>query len=241
MSKKYLGVPFDVHTGGIDHIAVHHENEIAQTEGAEGKLEANYWMHNEFITVDGGKMSKSLGNVFTISDVIEKGFDPLAFRYLCLQANYRTKLNFTWESLEGAQNALNRLRSIVRNWETPSSFEEGAGGGRLELEQRFSDAVNDDLNTPEALAVMWQLIESDFPTSAKAESLLKFDAVLGLQLDRFIGHAIEIPDTVRKLVTEREEVRAQKDWKRSDELRDEILSLGFIVEDAADGTKVREV
>ena len=227
-------MPFDIHTGGIDHIAVHHENEIAQTEGAEGKLEANYWMHNEFITVDGGKMSKSLGNVFTIDQLVEKGFDPLAFRYLCLQAHYRTKMNFTWESLEGAQNALNRLRTTVREWDAPKI-------GCAEFEERFLQAMNDDLNTPEALSVMWQLIESDYPTSAKAESLLKFDQVLGLQLSLFVGKHIVIPREVQEFLDVRAKARSEKNYAESDRLRSEIEKLGFIVEDKPEGQKVREM
>lgn len=244
MSKKYLGVPFDIHTGGIDHIAVHHENELAQTEGAEGKLEANYWMHNEFITVDGGKMSKSIGNVYTIDQLIEKGFDPLAFRYLCLQAHYRSKLNFTWESLEGAQNALNRLRSTVREWDAPQTLPLAKGeleGVCADFEQKFLDALNDDLNTPEALSIMWQLVDSDEPTSAKATSLLMFDRVLGLQLDAYIGKQIDIPIEVQRILDERAVARTEKNWADSDRLRAEIEKLGFIVEDKPDGQKVREM
>jgi cysteinyl-tRNA synthetase len=242
MSKKYLGVPFDIHTGGIDHIAVHHENEIAQTEGAEGKLEANYWMHNEFITVDGGKMSKSIGNVYTISDLVEKGFDPLAFRYLCLQAHYRTKLNFTFESLEGAQNALNRLRQLVRDWEVPAlklgDLEKQEMG---EYEQRFTQTINDDLNTPEALAVLWDLVDSDEPTSIKAEIILKFDQVFGLQLEKFVAIQTDVPEDVQRLLHERANARTEKNWTESDRLRKEIEALGFIVEDKPDGQKVREM
>jgi cysteinyl-tRNA synthetase len=234
MSKKYLGVPFDVHTGGIDHIAVHHENEIAQTQGAEGELEANYWMHNEFITVDGGKMSKSLGNVYTIDQLIQKGFDPLAFRYLCLQAHYRSKLNFTWESLEGAQNALNRLRQTVRSWDAPKM-------GCAEFEERFLASLNDDLNTPEALSILWQLVDSHESTSAKAESLLKFDQVLGLNLQSFIGKSVEIPVEVQHLLDMRAMARSEKNYAESDRLRTEIEKLGFIVEDKSDGQKVREM
>lgn len=234
MSKKYLGVPFDIHTGGIDHIAVHHENEIAQTEGAEGKLEANYWMHNEFITVDSGKMSKSIGNVYTISDLVEKGFDPLAFRYLCLQAHYRTKLNFTFESLEGAQNALNRLRDLIREWEPPKT-------GCESFEQKFTKAIEDDLNTPEALAVLWQLVDSDCPTSEKTASLLKFDQVFGLQLEPYIGKLVDVPSDIQVLVDERIQARLEKDWKKSDQIRDELLQKGYILEDIPGGTRVKKV
>ena len=242
MSKKYLGVPFDIHTGGIDHIAVHHENELAQTEGAEGKLEANYWMHNEFITVDGGKMSKSIGNVYTVADLAEKGFDPLAFRYLCLQAHYRTKLNFTWESLTAAQNALNRLRQLVRDWEVPA-LKLGSDKGQIPsvFEERFANAINDDLNTPEALAVMWDLVDSDQPTSTKSEILLKFDQVLGLQLEKFVAVQTDIPADVQVFLDQRAIARAEKNWAESDRLRKEIEALGFIVEDKPDGQKVKEM
>ena len=238
MSKKYLGVPFDIHTGGIDHIAVHHENELAQTEGAEGKLEANYWMHNEFITVDNGKMSKSLGNVYTVSDLVDKGFDPLAFRYLCLQAHYRTKLNFTFEALEGAQNALNNLRGIVREW-TPASVAEWNKFETTEFVQQFQDAVNDDLNTPQALALIWKLVESKQPSVVKAALLSRFDTVLGLQLDAYIGKEIEIPNEVQVLLVARSRARSEKNWTESDRLRDEIALHGFIVEDKSDGQKVK--
>ncbi|MCX6714700.1 MAG: cysteine--tRNA ligase [Candidatus Uhrbacteria bacterium] len=241
MSKKYLGVPFDIHTGGIDHIAVHHENEIAQTEGAEGKLEANYWMHNEFITVDGGKMSKSLGNVYTIDQLIEKGFDPLAFRYLCLQAHYRSKLNFTWESLEGAQNALNRLRNTVRDWEVPPLRLGNEAREASLYEQKFADAMNDDLNSPEALAVVWELVDSSESTAHKSEVLLALDRVLGLHLETCVAVQTEIPSDVQKFVEERARARAEKNYAESDRLRTEIEKLGFIVEDKPDGQKVREM
>jgi cysteinyl-tRNA synthetase len=228
MAAKYLGIPFDIHTGGIDHVAVHHENELAQTEGATGKLEANYWMHGEFLTVDGGKMSKSLGNLYTLEDVEKKGFDALAFRYLCLQAHYRTKLNFTWEGMTAAQNALHNLRNIVRMWDMPK-------GNCEAFEARFLEAVNDDLNMPQALAVVWEMIDSKEPTAAKAASILKFDKVLGFGLKSFVGKPLKIPAKVHKLVKEREAARAAKDWKESDRLRDEIAKLGFVVEDASGG------
>jgi len=231
MSVKYLGVPFDIHTGGVDHISVHHENELAQTEGAEGKLQANIWMHGEFLTVDNGKMSKSLGNLFTIDQLIEKGYDPLAYRYFTLGAHYRTKLNFTFEALEAAQNALHRLQDLVRDWDEPAV-------GCAEYEERFLQAVNDDLNIPQALAIVWELVESDYPTSAKAQTLLKFDEVLGLGLDEFVGKPVEIPKEVAELVAERETARKEKNWEESDRLRDEIEKLGYLVEDSEQGSKV---
>jgi cysteinyl-tRNA synthetase len=231
MSKKYLGIPFDIHTGGVDHIAVHHENELAQTEGAEGKLEANVWMHNEFVTVDGGKMSKSLGNVYTLDDLIAKGFDPLAFRYLCLGAHYRTKLNFTWEALTAAQNALQKLRAEARSLPP-------AKKAKPSLEE-FTSKIENDLNTPEALAVMWSMLGSDADPAMKSATLIKMDEVLGLGLAAVIGKPLEVPPEVMKLVHAREAARKAKDWKESDRLRDEIAAKGFVVEDAAGGGKVR--
>lgn len=232
MSKKYLGVPFDIHTGGVDHIAVHHENEIAQTRGADGVLEANLWMHAEFLTVDGGKMSKSLGNLYTLDDLVAKGYDPLAYRYLVLQAHYRSKLNFTFEALSAAQNALQKLRHEIREWKPPAV-------GCVEYEKRFLNAINDDLNTPQALAVLWELIgDESLPSSARAHSLLAFDRVLGLRLSDVLGKPLEIPDNVRELVAKREQARETKDWAEADRLRDEIGAQGFAVEDTSQGPKI---
>jgi len=233
MSAKYLDVPFDIHTGGIDHIAVHHENELAQTKGAVDALQANIWMHGEFLAVDGGKMSKSLGNLYTVDDLVEKGYDPLALRYLMLGAHYRTKLNFTFEALTAAQNALHRLRQTVRSWEKP----EGRCAG---LEERFAEALADDLNTPQALAVMWELIDSDQPTGAKAQTLLNFDEVLGLGLREYVGVPLDVPVEVQVLVDQRKTARAEKDWALSDELRDKVAAMGYVVEDTDQGQVVKK-
>ncbi len=234
MSKKILGFPFDIHTGGVDHIAVHHENELAQSVGCCGIYEARFWMHSEFLTIDGGKMSKSLGNLFTLADLNQKNFDPIAFRYLTLGAHYRTKLNFTWEALAAAQNALQRLRETVRAWKAPKI-------GCAEYEERFLGALNDDLNTPQALAVMWELIEdSELPTAGKAQSLLKFDQVLGLGLEAFVAKPLEIPEEVRELVRKREDARMQKEWEVADRLRAEIEQMGYTVEDNNGETKIRK-
>ncbi|MBI4437711.1 cysteine--tRNA ligase [Candidatus Uhrbacteria bacterium] len=233
MSMKYLDVPFDIHTGGVDHIAVHHENEIAQTQGAEGVLEANLWMHSEFLTVDQGKMSKSLGNLYTVADLIERGYDPLAYRYLVLGAHYRSKLNFTFEALDAAHNALTKLRETIRDWDEPDI-------GCAELEEKFFASLNDDLNTPQALAVLWELVNADLPTGAKAESLLKMDRVLGLRLKTVLGQALDVPQDVQRLVDERETARGNKDWKRSDELRVAVEALGYLVEDTAQGPHIKK-
>lgn len=234
MSKKYLGFPFDIHTGGVDHIAVHHENELAQSVGCCGVYEARFWMHSEFLTIDGGKMSKSLGNLYTLQDLVEKQINPLAFRYLVLGAHYRTKLNFTWDALEAAQNALHRLQDLVRDWDAPAT-------GSDVYEQSFNETMSDDLNSPEALAVVWKMVEDQtIPTSTKAQSLLNFDEVLGLGLDKFVNKRLQIPEEVRVLLTERDQARTAKDWPASDRLRMEIEARGYVVEDAAGGTKVKQ-
>ena len=168
----------DIHTGGVDHIPVHHENEIAQSEAATDKKFVNYWLHNEFLQIEGGKMSKSLGNLFTVGDLIKKGFDPLAFRYLCLGAHYRTKLNFTWDSLRGAAQSLANLREIFQAFPNPEE--------PLQSEvDKFSSALADDLNTPQALAVVWEMAKNEIISPAvKSATLAKFDATLGLNLDK---------------------------------------------------------
>ena len=236
MSRKYLGVPFDIHTGGIDHIPVHHENELAQTEAADGVLEANTWMHSEFVTVDGGKMSKSLGNIYTIDDLVKRGYDPIAYRYFALGAHYRTKLNFTFEALEAAQNAFSRLRETVRTWDAPGKI------GCAEYEKKFAEAMDDDLNTPKALAVVWDLVsDANLSTSAKATTLLRFNKVLGLGLEAFVGKLVAVPDEILSIVEAREQARTKKELKESDRLRDEMQANGFLVEDTPHGPVVRNV
>jgi cysteinyl-tRNA synthetase len=241
MSQKYLGVPFDIHTGGIDHIPVHHENEIAQTLGADGVPEANVWMHSEFITVDGGKMSKSLGNVYTIEDLIDRGYDPIAYRYFVLGAHYRSKLNFTWEALDAAQNALKRLRETVREWNRSSELDlldqSDLSSGFL---SSFSAELENDLNTPKALSVLWGLVEDQTISSTTKSSIaLSMDRVLGLGLDAYVGKQEEIPDEILALAKQRDAARAAKDWGESDRLRDAIADRGFSVEDTASGMKIR--
>ena len=224
MSMKALGPHFDIHTGGIDHISIHHTNEIAQSEAATGETFANYWIHHAFLTVEGQKMSKSLGNFYTVEDVKAKGFDPMALRYLYLQTHYRQEMNFTWESLEAAQTALGKLRRYY--------LESREGEAMLPVE--FEDAINDDLNIAKALATVWEhignLTKSDFT---------KIDEVLGLKLATYHEVEIEIPAAVRELVEQREEARKNRDFARSDELRDQIASHGFDVMDTPSGQQLR--
>ncbi len=255
MSRKYLGQPFDIHCGGVDHISVHHENEIAQSEAAYGVKLANYWMHNEFLLVDGQKMSKSLGNFYTVRDLEAKGFDPLALRYLYLGTHYRQKQNFTWDALTAAQNALTKLRGIVRDWDDPSVIPAQAGtqdqwmdssrrrrdGNDNQYLTLFKSALEDDLNTPIALASLWKLVDDPtFPTKAKAATILFMDRILGLSLEAALAKPVEVPVKIKELVRQREDARTRKDWKTSDTLRAEIEERGWIVEDTSDGTKIRK-
>ena len=234
MSVKYLGIPFDIHTGGVDHIAVHHENEIAQSAGAFDELQANVWMHNEFIAVDDTKMSKSLGNLYLVDDLEKKGFEPLAYRYFLLGAHYRTKQNFTWEAVEAAQNALNNLRDAVRDWDKPK-------GACAECEKRFLSAVNDDLDMPKALSIAWKLVQKEEkPTAARAASLLKFDQILGLRLDKYVAKPLKVPTKVKVLVEAREKAREEKDFAKADEIRVKLEQMGYEVKDTPFGTMLKK-
>jgi cysteinyl-tRNA synthetase len=234
MSTKYLGAPFDIHTGGVDHLAVHHENELAQTEGALRKLQANVWMHGEFLTVDGGKMSKSLGNLYTISDLTEKGFSPLSFRYLCLGTQYRTKLSFSWDALRAADNALKKLYARARHFDPPTI-------GCAEYEKEFLVAINNDLNTPQTLSILWRLMDDeDLPGAARSQSLLFFDRVFGLDLKGFISQPLAVPVDVENLAKERWAARSSKDFARADDLRQKIEARGFFIEDREFSYYVRE-
>lgn len=236
MSQKYLGDTFDIHVGGIDLIFPHHENEIAQSEGKTGKPFVNYFVHGAHMLVEGKKMSKSLGNFYTLADVVKKGFDPLSLRYLYLQAHYRTEMNFTWDALEGAQNALQKLRRETVSWGKSNI-------GCADFEQRFLEAINDDLNLPKCLGIVWDLVKSDNPPSAKAESLLKFDEVLGLNLHLAPGRKFEekIPDKVMELVREREDFRRQKRFSLADQMRNKIKKMGYHVEDTKKGSRVTKL
>lgn len=232
MSMLYLGNTLDIHTGGIDHIPVHHTNEIAQSEAATGQKFVNYWIHHNFILVEGQKMSKSRKNYLLPKDLINKGYDLIALRYLYLGTHYRDETNITWQSLDGAQNALANLRETVRSWDEPKI-------GCAEYEQKFMEAINNDLNVPQALAIMWDLVKSDYPTSAKAESLLKFDNILGLRLADYIAKPIEVPEEVQKMIERRERARQNKDFIESDRLREKIKKLGFEILDTPTGSTVK--
>src|ERR1035437_662730 len=238
MSMKALGPTFDIHTGGIDHINIHHTNEIAQSEAASGRKFVNYWVHHAFLMIEDEKMSKSLGNLYTVEDIVKKGFNPLALRYLYFQTHYRQEMNFTFEALESAQNALKKLYDEISSWDEPKV-------GCAEFESNFFEAINDDLNMPKALAVVWELIKSDYPTSAKAQSLFNFDKVLGLDLKnqtaKLKSQKNEIPQEILGLVKERDELRKQKRFHLADQLRNRIKKLGYDVEDKEGKTEIKRV
>ncbi len=245
MAMEYLGDTVDIHTGGVDHIPIHHTNEIAQSEAATGKPFVKFWVHHEFLLVDGEKMSKSKKNFYRIDEVSQKGFDSLALRYLFLTAHHRDKINFTWKSLEAAQNALNKLREEVRQWSVFSEVSDGLSeqskGDVGQFWQKFLEVANNDLNLPQAIAVLWEMVRSDTPTSSKAKDILEMDKILGLGLDDFLGKPIEIPDEIMHLVRKREQARNTGDFKASDKLRKEIKKLGYVIEDTPSGPKIKSV
>ncbi len=234
MSQAILGDQFDIHVGGVDLLFPHHENEIAQSEAKTGKSPfVKYWIHGAHVLVDGQKMSKSLNNFYTLDDVIKKGLDRMSLRYLYFQTHYRQEMNFTWKGLRAAENALSKLQEEVQNFDSPKI-------GCAEFEEKFSNAINDDLNMPQALAVVWNLIKSDYPSHAKAQSLFKFDEVLGLNLSKVKKETI--PQDVLKLVNEREELRKQKRFHLSDQMRNKIKKLGYEVQDRDDGgTDIKKI
>lgn len=235
MSRALLGKHLDIHTGGIDHIPVHHNNEIAQSECSSGEPFVNYWMHNAFLTIDGNRIGKSVGNAITLRELKEQGYDPLALRYLFLGAHYRTQMNFTFESLDAAQVALKRLRTFVREY-----YQENKGKPIRAVISQVREACADDLSTPAALASLFAMLGFSAYTGAdKAQTLVAADAFLGLHLLKDVGEH-EVPDTVQKLLDERDKARTEKRWADSDSIRDAIGELGFIVKDTTEGQKVEK-
>lgn len=228
----------DIHTGGIDHIAIHHTNEIAQAEAATGKQFVKYWVHHNFLHVDGQKMSKSIGNIYTVEEVVKRGFDPMSLRYLYLQTHYRQEMNFTWESLQAAQVAYKRLIDEVSKFRNSKI-------GCAEYEEKFISAINDDLNMPKALSIVWELIKSDYPDSAKAESIFKMDRIIGLDLEKAREKKkhvkIVVSSQVKKLIEEREQLRKKGSYTQADHLRNKIKKLGYNIKDTDMGVEVEKI
>ncbi len=238
MSAEYLGTFFDIHCGGEDHIAVHHTNEIAQTEACHGTRLANFWMHGYFLQLDEQKMAKSTGGFLRLQTLLDRGYDPLAYRMFALSAHYRAKLNFTWESLDGAATALNRLRTAIYEWGSPGDGP--AGQVDTGYAQRFLEQVNDDLNMPRAMALVWDLVKSDLAPAVKRATVLYFDRVLGLSLAEWKPVAEALPPEVLALVSQRQQARKEKRYKDADALRMQVSAAGFEIEDTPQGPRVHQ-
>ncbi len=238
MSRKHLGDEFDIHTGGIDLIPTHHENEIAQSKGATGKIPARYWIHGEYLLVDGGKMSKSLGNVYLLKDIIEKGYDPLVYRLFCYTSSYRMKLNFTWDAIDATSKSLERLRLGFKvHSEGKDNLNEEDEKNINQIEENFHKAINDDMNMPLAMSYVWELIKYPKKNKKIAELLLKFDTVLAIKIDKKPENRIqeEIPEEIQKLAEERKIAKQNKNWEKADKIREEIKQKGYIIKDTKDG------
>ena len=238
MGYKYLGDQFDIHTGGVDHISIHHENEIAQSKGFSGKVPANYWMHVDFLQVNGGKMSKSLGNLYTLEDLAEKGYEPLVYRMFNFTSTYRNQINFTFEAMDAAKVSLNRLRDgLLKHKEGNENISEDI---IKDFENRFLDAINDDLNMPQALSVVWDVVRNNQKSKDLYNLLIKFDEVLGLDLASYEKEEETLPEEILELVSLRNEARANKNWAESDRLRDLLIEKGYSVKDSKEGTIVEK-
>jgi cysteinyl-tRNA synthetase len=235
MGMKYLGKYFDIHTGGIDHIPIHHTNEMAQNQAATGHKVVSYWIHGAFLTFKGEKISKSTGGLFTISELEEKNFKPLSYRYLLLTAHYRKPLNFSLKALKRAQEGYDRLKNIISGIKNdPSTL---LGTSKKYLNQ-FESAINNDLDMPKALSILWKLVR-DKKATGKIKTIKEMDKVFGLDL--FKKEKLEVPANIKKLVQQREIARKKKDFKKSDHFRAKIKSLGYWVEDTPKGSKVKKI
>lgn len=238
MSKKYLGEQFDIHTGGIDLIPTHHENEIAQSKGICGKIPANYWVHGEYLLINGGKMSKSLENVYLIKDIIERGYDPIVYKLFSYSCHYRNKLNFTWEGIESTAKSLERLKN---GYKVHLNGTDKVNDDIInQFEEKFHKAINDDLNMPAAMGIVWEVIKNENKSPEFAKLLLKFDTVLGIRINEQnkLSNQKQIPEEIMKLIKKREEARKNKDWNKSDELRNLINLKGYDIKDTKQGTEV---
>jgi cysteinyl-tRNA synthetase len=234
MAQQYLGDYFDIHCGGEDHVPVHHTNEIAQTEARVGTRLANFWMHGYFLLANDAKMAKSAGEFLRVGALVERGYDPLAFRYLCLTGHYRTQLNFTFEALDAAATGLARMRASFHA--LPADAGAAPDADRL---AQFTAQVNDDLNTPRALALAWDVLRGTLPDGVKRATLARFDDVFGLGLAGWQPPQEDVPADVRALAQARAAARKAKDWAEADRLRGEIHAAGWAMEDRADGYSLK--
>ncbi|MFA7019030.1 MAG: cysteine--tRNA ligase [Sphaerochaetaceae bacterium] len=246
MSMKYLGDTFDIHCGGIDHVPVHHTNEIAQSEAATGKKWVNYWIHGEFLINETGKMSKSKGEFLTLSRLREKGYDPMDFRYFCLGGHYRSQLVFSWQSMDSAKNArknlIKQMQSIKKITSEPAQKLSDAA---LSYQKSFVEHLNNDLHTPRGLAVLWTLLKDEtLPGDQKLASLYEFDKILGLGLTDIASESVQefvLPKEIQDLVDERAKAKRAKNYHRADELRVIVEKSGYTLKDTADGTVITKI
>ena len=244
MSMKYLGPTFDIHVGGIDLRETHHPNEIAQSEAATGEPFVKFWVHSAFMLVQGERMSKSKGNNYRLYDLEKEGFDPLSLRYLYMQTHYRQEMNFTFPALESAQQALTRLRELVVGLK--NNPDQGDTNVTRAFDEQFAAALNDDLNMPKALAAMWEMLKSDASNTAKLNSLLRYDAVLGFDLakvreEKSIIPLEEVPEDVRIMIEERQRFRKAKRYNLADQWRNKIKKKGFEVLDTPKGIEIKKI
>jgi cysteinyl-tRNA synthetase len=256
MAMKYLGKTIDIHTGGIDHLTVHHPNEIAQSEAATGKKFVRYWLHVNFLLVEGQKMSKSLGNIFTLEDIEKRGFSPLAFKYLILTSHYRSEMNFTWQAMASAENTYRNLienvsgelimdadlRGLHANLRGNKknvnySLHESASSLRESASKEILNIINNDLDTPKLIAKIWEVLRSNKSFEYKKNFVLLADEILGLGLEKFIKR--KIPKKIKDKVLLREKLRKEKNWAMADKIREELLKLGYKIEDTDLGPIVK--
>ncbi len=232
MSATVLqALSIDIHAGGEDLIFPHHEDEIAQSEAATGLPFVKYWVHSNYLLVNNEKMSRSKRNVYTISDIQNKKISPLAFRYLCLLTHYRARMNFTWEALAGAQEALDRIYNIAAILGEPKI-------GCAEYEGNFFNVVSNDLNIPKAISILWEMLHSSYPESAKAESLYKMDEILGLKIKEKGEELKNVPSEILAMIEDRDKLRRAKKFNASDKIRRDIEKKGYVVEDEEKGTRI---
>lgn len=238
ISSKYLGKKFDIHTGGREHIPVHHTNEIAQSHGAFKDKTANYWLHNGWLTLKGEKMSKSLGNFYTITDLIKKGFDPMDFRYLILTSHYRKGIVFSWESLKAAQTARNKMKEQINSFKQTSDRQTLSPEKQEKMDhyrQAFKDALDNDLNTPQAIVVFWEMLKSNVPSPDKYDLATSFDEVLGFKVSDEMSYGLLEREDIKEMLDKRDELRKKGEFEKADEIRKRVEKKGFKVKDTSDG------
>lgn len=236
MSGDILGDHFDIHTGGIDHLPIHHENEIAQNDCAYGHRVVEKWLHNEFVLVDGGKMSKSLGNIYTLNQLKEMGYEPLAYKLFCLNTNYTKKINFTFDGIKASQSSLNTLRKLIAEHKTGTNVVDEEKINKYKSD--FLNAINDNLNTPLALGILFSMLRNEPKSRQIYDLAIDFDRVFGLRLDEEV--TLDVPENVKELAELRWQAKLNKDWAKADALRNDILKLGYQILDTKDGYEIKK-